>query len=251
MVLAALVLPLEGPHRPQAAHLRGWFYSLLGPTSPFLHDSAPNPFTLAVGGREGHWWIRITFLHEDVYAQLSPQLFVMIGREIRLGSTQFRIKQVLQESHPWAGLTTYAQLFARELSPDAPLLFATPTFFRRKEAQYPLPESRLVWGSLIDRWNNFAPAQIPPTVAETLKERTTLRFLQIHTLPVEAETRTVGFVGRVTFHLTRATPEEMGYLGALSRFAFYSGVGAKTSVGCGRVRTYRFVPTEPPPDPDA
>jgi len=48
----------------------------------------------------------------------------------------------------------------------------------------------------------------------------------------------VGFVGRVVYHLPKASPTEAQWLQALGRFAFYAGVGAKTSLGFGRARVF-------------
>ena len=63
-----------------------------------------------------------------------------------------------------------------------------------------------------------------------------LFLLGVRTLPARTEVDTAGFVGRVVYHLPRATEEEALWLSALGRFAFYSGVGAKTSLGYGRAR---------------
>ncbi len=239
MLLAALVLPLEGPALPQALHARGWVYNLLRETAPEVHDAAgPKPFTVGVGGRPNAPWLRLTCLTEEVYAALSPALWRRVGLEVRLGEDTYRIKAVLEAEHPWAGLVTWPRLFQGEAGPDLGLEFASPTFFRRQGANYPLPEPRLVLGSLIERWNAHAPTPVPPGVAARLVEATTLRYLNGRTVSAVGHDRTVGFRGRVTYHLPRASAEEARWLAALGRFAFFSGVGAKTTLGFGQVRPY-------------
>ncbi|GAB5601682.1 CRISPR-associated endoribonuclease Cas6 [Thermus sp. FJN-A] len=237
MVLAALVLVLEGEGLPEPVGLRGFFYGLLKEVAPEVHDQGENPFALGFGGRAGAAWARVSLLREELYARLAPRLFALEGKEVRLG-LPFRVRAVLQEGHPWAGVATYPRLFQGPPSRDLPLRFHTPTFFRRKGAHYPLPEPRLVLESLLRRLEAFGPLKASPELREALLERTTVRFLSGSTQKAATEVDTVGFVGRVVYHLPRATEEEALWLSALGRFAFFSGVGAKTALGYGRARVF-------------
>ncbi|MDW8425972.1 MAG: CRISPR-associated endoribonuclease Cas6 [Meiothermus sp.] len=238
MILAAIVLALEGPARPDPDGWRGLVYGLLKEIDPDLHSAQPNPFSLSLGGREGAWWVRIGILEESLYARLSPRLFGLLGQPVRLKSA-FTVQAVLQEEHPWAGVSSYPRLFQGQAGPSLGLQFASPTFFRRKGNSYPLPEPRLVFDSLAQRWNAFAPVKVPPELAESW-ERMTIARLQGHTQATwpNPDERGVGFVGRVVYHLPAASPLEAQWMQALGRFAFYAGVGAKTSLGFGRVRAF-------------
>ncbi len=53
MVLAALVLLLEGEGFPEPLGLRGFFYALLKEVAPEVHDQGENPFALASGAGRG------------------------------------------------------------------------------------------------------------------------------------------------------------------------------------------------------
>ncbi|RTI59414.1 CRISPR-associated endoribonuclease Cas6, partial [Thermus scotoductus] len=180
---------------------------------------------------------RIGLLREELYGRLSPRIFALEGQTIRLGKP-FRVRAVLQEGHPWAGLTTYPRLFQAPEGPDLPLRFYSPTFFRRKGVHYPMPEPRLVLESLLRRLEVLASLPAPEGVREALLERTGVRWFEGKTVRAEADVEAVGFVGRVVYHLPRATEEELAWLWALGRFAFYAGVGAKTSLGLGRVKVF-------------
>lgn len=238
MILAAIVLTLEGQARPDPDGWRGLVYGLLKRIDPELHNAQPNPFSLGLGGREGAWWVRIGILQEGLYARLSPHLFGLLGQQVRL-KAPFVVKAVLQEEHPWAGVSSYPRLFQGQAAPSLGLQFASPTFFRRKGNSYPLPEPRLVFESLTQRWNAFAPVKVPEELAESWERMTIARF-QGHTQTIRpnADERGVGFVGRVVYHLPAATATEAQWMQALGRFAFYAGVGAKTSLGFGRVRGF-------------
>lgn len=248
MILAALVLPLEGEPRPDPDGLRGLVYGLLQPLDPEVHKAQHNPFSLGVGGGEGQWWVRVSFLEESLYARLSPQLFGLVGQSIRL-KEPYRVKAVLQEGHPWAGVSTYPRLFQGEANPSVGLRFASPTFFRRKGAGYPLPEPKLVFDSLAQRWNAFAPVKVPQEVQEAWERLTVSRFQgRTHLVAPNEDERGVGFVGRAVYYLPKASPAEAQWLQALGRFAFYAGVGAKTSLGFGRARSY--IPNREGENPD-
>ncbi len=238
MILTAIVLTLEGPARPDPDGWRGLVYGLLKQIDPNLHSAQPNPFSLSLGGHEGAWWVRVGILQEGLYARLSPHLFGLMGQTVRL-KEPFRVMAVLQEEHPWASMSSYPRLFQGQASASLGLQFASPTFFRRKGQSYPLPEPKLVFDSLALRWNAFAPVRVPEELQESWERMTIARF-QGHTQAIRPnpDERGVGFVGRVVYYLPAASPVETQWMQALGRFAFYAGVGAKTSLGFGRVRGF-------------
>ncbi|ADI13569.1 CRISPR-associated endoribonuclease Cas6 [Truepera radiovictrix] len=245
MSLVALVLPLTGAQKPEAVHVRGALYALLKEHAPELHDRQDlKPFTVSVGGaaKDHPPFIRLTFLSEPLYTALAPALHDLPRRPLSLGDRTYTVTDVLQEGHPWAGATTYPRLFQTPGDADLSLHFATPTVFRRHGANYPLPEPRLVLGSLIERWNLYAPLAVPSEVASRLTEGCVPRFFELRSRTVYAHDPFTGFLGRVTFHLRGASADEAHWLAILGRFAFYSGVGAKTTLGFGQVRPYRPTP---------
>ncbi|WP_248841678.1 CRISPR system precrRNA processing endoribonuclease RAMP protein Cas6, partial [Thermus aquaticus] len=136
------------------------------------------------------------------------------------------VRAVWRGAPPGAAPPPSARLFQGPHSPNLPLRFYSPTFFRRKGVQYPLPEPRLVLESLLRRLEAFGPLKAPQQVREALLERTTVRFLEGRTQMARTEVDTVGFVGKVVYHLPKATEEEALWLSAPGRYAFFSGVGA-------------------------
>jgi len=237
MLLAATVLPLEGSGAPAPEHVRGWFYRLIRELSPSLHDIQQlKPFTLSVLESDPPA-IRITFMDERLHAASSPKLWGLVGQELQLGSASYRVCAVLEQDHPWARLSSYPRLFHGGPEQDYPMRFVTPTLFKRHGAHYPLPEPRLVFGSLLARFKAFAPVTTPASLPESI-ERLTLRYAHIRTHSIEHATRAVGFTGRTVYHLPNASEDEARWLTALWRFAFFAGVGAKTTLGFGQVKPY-------------
>ncbi|MBC7343990.1 MAG: CRISPR system precrRNA processing endoribonuclease RAMP protein Cas6 [Clostridia bacterium] len=115
--------------------------------------------------------------------------------------------------------------------------FCTPTTFRQGDLDLPLPVPALVFKSLLDLWNLHAPKPIvlgPHALERGLALAScrirTRRFFDGHAfIP--------GFVGLCEFRLTKVlSDEEAAAVRALAAFAFFSGIGRKTTHGMGLVR---------------
>lgn len=146
--------------------------------------------------------------------------------------------------HPWAGQTTYAALLARHLPPREPparrleLEFFSPTAFHSGGRNVPLPLPDLVYGSLVEKWNDFAPVAVSPQVRRFAQEGVAISWYNLFTQVVmgKGAGRQIGFVGRCRYTVLRADPYWQGVLELLTDYAFYAGVGYQTSQGMGQVR---------------
>ena len=237
----AFVLLYEAIKRPSPIWLRAWLYRQLGTLGRSVHEEqGPKPFATAViEGKEG-FLLRLSFAHDTVYEAAIHQAWKSLGRVPFEKLPDGQITAVFETAHALSGKKDWAELMSTPPSADLPLEFLTPTFFRRRDANYPVPAPGLILASLIRSWNAFAPEPVPPEVAERLVEHTTARHLNTRTLTKTAHAPAVGFVGRVTLHLPRATEEEALWLSRLGELAFFSGVGAKTTLGFGLTRRYEL-----------
>jgi len=120
------------------------------------------------------------------------------------------------------------------------LVFATPTTFRQGDADLPLPVPRLVFRGLWEKWNAFAP-QSSLLSEEVIERKIALAEAQIRTRTFdEGRSSIVGFVGWAEFYLMgRHSLEVIRSLHALAEFAFFAGVGRKSTHGMGLVRHAR------------
>ena len=166
---------------------------------------------------------------------------------IRLGNAILLIREILTtpESHPGAGYSSWGQLAAlaqpeRELTLD----FVTPTAFSfgqqdwgKKVMVLPTPET--VFDSLARAWTMFAP---PPVQVErdalkmyAAEHVVVKRFEDLNTQMLSfSRAPQVGFVGRVTYGLMGENDVARAQLAMLADFAFYNGVGYKTTMGMGQ-----------------
>ena len=237
----AFVLLYEAKERPSPIWLRAWIYNQLGELGRSLHASqGPKPFTTAVIEDKNSFWLRLSFTQDEAYEAALYRAWELMGRSPFGQQPDGRVTAVFETAHELSGKRAWHELMEAPPSADLPLEFLTPTFFRRKEANYPIPVPGLILSSLIRDWNAYAPEPVPPEVAKRLVEYTTARHFNTRTLSATAHSRTVGFVGRVTLHLPRATEEEARWLSRLGELAFFSGVGAKTTLGFGLTRRYEI-----------
>lgn len=128
------------------------------------------------------------------------------------------------------------------------LRFLTPTSFRSRGDAGPFPAVGLVFGSLARRWDSFAPVKVPQGLMERLPALLVVAQYSLRLGRVGfGEFFQPGFTGWCEYTAREAAgPQERRWLGALARFAFFSGVGAKTTMGMGQCR--RMDGASPLPD---
>jgi CRISPR-associated endoribonuclease Cas6 len=171
--------------------------------------------------------------------------------------TVARILSTPQSGEEWAGCAPFTDLYANASDSEKQFSFqfTTPTFFKRgggpayPDLIVPLPLPDLLFGSLLRNWNQFSPTSF--VEANLLKEvcshhleitqhRITSQLARLVFPREDGTYRTTtfpGFVGSCSFRLVELhSPELVKTLNALADFAFYSGVGAKTTMGYGVAR---------------
>jgi len=207
---------------------------------------------------ERDYFLRFTVLYPPIYERfmarfLRPVLSGVEGSEgrpvIHLGRALLLIKEILTTpgSHPWASYISWNQLVAEARpEPEITLAFSAPTAFGFGQKEWGkkvvvLPEPDLVFGSLVRSWNNLAP---PPlqwdrdallTYVEEHVVVKRLRGLGTQMLRFRRSPQ-IGFVGQVTYGLMAENEAARCQLNALADFAFYVGVGMKTTMGMGQTR---------------
>ncbi|MCK6624545.1 MAG: CRISPR system precrRNA processing endoribonuclease RAMP protein Cas6 [Anaerolineae bacterium] len=212
------------------------------------------------GGQSG--WLRFTGLTEAVSHHLI-RLAEQPPESVELDGYQFRVSGATLDPavHPWAGQIAYQELAAPYLldgraSPGSTLRleFASPTTFRSQGRFLPLPQPELVFGSLLDRWQTFAPIALHPDTRRFAAAAVALSRYELRTrgMPYvksggaggrgsRDETAgpyptLIGFTGRASFAVLNRDRYWLNVLHLLAAFAFYSGVGYQTAAGLGQVR---------------
>jgi CRISPR-associated endoribonuclease Cas6 len=147
-------------------------------------------------------------------------------------------------SNPWAAVTSYQELSAPYLLAQKPapkhitLRFTSPTTFKSGGMHVPIPLPELTFGSLLERWNSFAPIAFPPEARRYAAECLAIgRYdLSSRVVPTKGRGLRVGAVGEVRYTCLNYDRYWMSLMTTLARFALFAGVGAGTGMGLGQCR---------------
>ena len=194
--------------------------------------------------KEQSYWFRMTSL-EPALSALLADLETDTFPELTLFEHRLPVRSIAKDrtEHPWAARTSVEELYQRRVLDDSPprtltLEFHSPTTFRSRGENFPFPLPRLVFLTLAEKWNRYAPVHLGEDIAEVLAERVLLTRYDIKTRLLEFDRyRQIGFTGRCTFRV-KTQPDEIWNRipHLLADFAFYAGVGYKTTMGMGQVR---------------
>jgi CRISPR-associated endoribonuclease Cas6 len=252
---------------PQAAYGRAaqaLFFEALGRADPNLvneihNSSGLKPFT--VSDLLGHspsqgvqpelvYGVRYTALTRPVaeilLKAIEPGGRLGVGTSVRLHQGEFRVEAVALDAaaSPWAAVTSYETLSAPWLlgraTPNPRLGFqlSSPTTFKSQERHVPVPMPAWVFGSLLEKWNAFAPVALPPEARRFAEECLALtRYrLQTRMMPVKEGGLRAGAVGTVSFTVLNKDRYWLSVMNLLADFAVFAGIGAGTTMGLGQAR---------------
>ena len=224
-----------------------------------MHDGeGPRPYTVSnavIGRRSGGslrveagdtGWVRFTGLTAEVSRCLQA-LAAAPPASVDLDGFPFAVAGATLDPaiHLWAGQVGYSELAARYLlAQGVPprqvrLEFVAPTTFRREGRYLPLPLPELVFGSLLERWQAFAPVALSPEVRRFATEAVVISQydLRSRSLPSKEGGLLIGFTGEVTFSVLNRDRYWLSVLNLLAAYAFYCGTGYRVSAGLGQVRS--------------
>ena len=230
--------------------IHGLLFSLLRKAgegaAEVLHKTAEKPFSLSplvgVGKRRsGYFYLQVGEIYSFTVASLTEEMHHLLQRMVALWSQQ-KIKlgtgvlaaQKVEEEIP-DGLT-YQNLVAKARPTyNTSLEFITPTSFRRRGMQilFPLPE--YVFGSLLQRWNDHGPIQLPQDLdlSQIRVSRYQIRTQLLHYYNYKI----VGFTGICSYQVPKKTPDFVPWLlSVLADFGEIAGLGYKTTMGMGIIR---------------
>lgn len=239
-------LQLVAEHDPELAT---WLHDANGP-KPFTTSPLQGP--VAVRDKQLHlqpdqdYWLRVT----SIDARLSRTLSALEAQPpptLRLHNGQFAVTHVTSQPqvHPWAACVPYDALYEAALAhemrsrPQVPLVFESPTAFRSQGRTTVFPLPRLVFGSLMSRWNHYAPFPLDEDLIDVLDAEIDVDRYDLKTQMQNfgRYQLQIGFVGQCTFGARKDVEAEVVWcMRLLAQFAFFAGVGYRTTMGMGQVR---------------
>lgn len=143
----------------------------------------------------------------------------------------------------WSRQMTYQELSAPHLlakmKPErqVSLKFASPTSWKSAAGMHlPLPLPELVFNSLLNRWNAFAPVGLPGEVRRYAAECLAVSRFQLSSrvIPQKRGSVRIGCMGEVTYTSVNYDRYWMNLIQMLAEYALFSGVGINTTQGLGQ-----------------
>lgn len=215
-----------------------------------------------------YYYLRITSLDKT----LSECLLALKGKDtnlIKIGEVFFDLREVItkEDEHRQARQTNYEELVKTWSAADIALprkmvfRFISPTCFRDGTQNIVFPLPHLIFFSLAEKWQKYAPEPFNREIQifqdemkvwqEKLKgnaDKTKVWELLDKLVNVSAyklrtrmlnfrEYKRIGFTGIVELQAQPSVPDKwLRLLNLLADFSFYAGIGYQTTMGMGQIK---------------
>jgi CRISPR-associated endoribonuclease Cas6 len=206
--------------------------------SSFLGHNIDEPMKI-INGRK--YYIRITFLEDNIFNLFTTIMLKnkVFKKEIAIENIEFSIVKILfdKTESKWSGFLTSEELLnINDYNNKITLNFYTPTLFRDGDKHVRYPVADKIFISLFNKFNKYSTFKLDEKIKdefsniEILRKRIRRKKVFFNNFYLE------GFTGDVEFVIPESNLELIKTVNILSEFAFYSGVGYKTTMGLGQVR---------------
>lgn len=206
--------------------------------SSFLGKELDKPIRIE---KNSSYFIRLTVLDEEVFDTMIASLLEKntLKESIRVGNVEYKILEIFfdKEQSKWADHTSEQELFNQQYASNlVKLRFYTPTLFKvgDQHCKYPVPEK--VFTSLLRKFNKYSKYKIDQQIEEKFKEITVIEKKTQSRRVTLRDFYLEGFIGDVTFKIPEQDEQLIKTANILADFAFYAGVGYKTTMGLGQTQ---------------
>lgn len=189
--------------------------------------------------------LRITTLSE--MGSLSIPFFLdtlTTWRDLRIATRRYCVSEALLSHSPWAGLSSWADFLAPPYGQTVRLYLGTPLVLPKEAdtaSRYHFPVPCQIFAELARRWQELGGPPLPITSYDLLPwlrdGSIVLADYHLHgcQVPLDGRLQT-GFRGWISYRCRSSVEAARVMLTALSRFAFFAGVGTGTERGMGETR---------------
>ncbi|WP_456395339.1 CRISPR system precrRNA processing endoribonuclease RAMP protein Cas6 [Desulfurobacterium sp.] len=230
--------------------IHGLFFSLLDEkTAEKLHNiKGWKPFTLYsplffTESDETTDFIplEITFLNDELFSETTTAIVLNANRKnLKLGEVSIKVLRGFKIKD--GDIASYETLL-ETATPERDIVmdFISPTTFKKGQFDFPLPVPELIFKSLINKWNTFSSIKLnQKELISEIRNHIHISGCWIKTVKIELASlkKITGFKGRVLLFNSSKNRELQKTISALVNFSIFSGVGRKTTMGFGKVKTF-------------
>jgi len=215
-------------------------------TKPFTISPLQGKFQRRLDGiklsADNIYWIRLTFLREDVFAHFMDAAAKTSSRTLRLNNALLQISGVLTTpgSAPFCKCTTFESILENASGERSiKMRFLSPAVFRSGgKRNVFFPEPRLLFNSYLAKWQGLSPVKLENSLGEVVDKGVRITQYKLETRILDfGSYREIGFEGNCGIEISNEIAEDTAKaLNALADFSFYCGTGAKTTMGMGQTR---------------
>jgi CRISPR-associated endoribonuclease Cas6 len=191
--------------------------------------------------------LRFTILDDQPLLTLARRFLREPELRLRVGDARLAVREATTAAGRWSGATTLDELHAQaSLDRTLTLQFLTPTSFSFGRGVagsriHSFPGAELAFGFLARRWQTLLPHENSEQwqrLGMLIESQVDVAAYDLRTAALSLGRRPeVGCVGWCRYVARGVWPDEyLRALNALADFAFYAGIGRKTTMGMGQAR---------------
>lgn len=176
---------------------------------------------------------RATFLNDKIYKIFSSEICknILLSKGIFIENIPLSIEEIIYKDNKYSGVMDKIELKSKRYK----LTFKTPTLFKSGDFFIRYPEINLLFKSLLTKYNLYSEEKIDESILQFLHEinyeKMDLKLKREYLNKFFIE----GFVGELIIRIDSKNKDFIEDINTLLNFAFYCGIGTKSSVGFGQV----------------
>lgn len=199
------------------------------------------PLTKFIAGQE--CYIRYTILSDEIWGIFPEIMEKLSDGTTHISNTEVKVAKIAFTSEEnITGSQTFKELLDSPPATKLELRFVTPTSFRLQGHSFLLPLPSLMYTGYLRKWNKYSKSELPENILENINDRLLISKVNLSSQVLRFSNYfQIGFTGQVMLNAADFSVEERKILTTLSKFAYFSGTGHKTTMGMGqtRVKFYR------------
>lgn len=240
-MLAKLEMRLD-KYEELSRHMASSFHGVLMEQLPEkyadeLHLSKLHPYTQHLEKRDSQWYWIVTALNEETATRMLKGALMNLS-EFTLKKHQLTVRILEKQYEEMADQELAHAFYQEKASRYITIHFMTPTAFKQNGRYMNYPDIRSIFSNLMNRYDAANPEESmkDEDTLDQLVERTMLSRYELRSTTFSLEKIHIpAFIGKITLRMN-GTQTMSNFANMLFRFATYSGIGIKTSLGMGAVR---------------
>lgn len=219
----------------QSSNIQGVLMERLDPDyADQLHISGLKPYSqYIIGGSQKEWVVNT--LTKEAYQRIISPLSDEAFTEFTVEKKQMHVKILSKKLKTIDKKELLDEFYSNTYDRYINLRFLTPVSFKSRELYINMPDSRLIYQSLMNKYSTAAEGMdmydIKTLEQLTESSRIVSYKLRSTVFPLEG-VKIPSFLGEMRIKVT-GTSTMAKYARLLARFGEYSGVGIKTAIGMG------------------